>query len=260
MSHLECCICLEDFKDSREIHSTDCGHIFHKDCLEQCKDNLPAFVCPQCRHPNPTSHKIYLSVEQQKEIKEEMEMLKLEPDQGDLKVKETEDTCENKKPMPDFSSLTARNFLNEPTGMKAIIIKGVSKDDIKTPLIETVFMLSKIMNISCTSTDIEAVFILDRKFFLRPQNQNEKLNIVVKFTTLSFKNMFLDRKEVLKDKGIILNEFVDEDTNEVFLYARSLQNRGYKNVFCRNNGIFVQKDDGDILHHIYSKQDVDNML
>ncbi|XP_075165921.1 uncharacterized protein LOC142238221 [Haematobia irritans] len=56
-----CPICTELFKNVEDIYSTNCGHIFHYSCLSAWQNR--SAECPQCRHPNPTTHKIFLSFE-----------------------------------------------------------------------------------------------------------------------------------------------------------------------------------------------------
>ncbi|XP_039959343.1 uncharacterized protein LOC126760086 [Bactrocera neohumeralis] len=256
---LECSICLEDFKTSVDLHSTDCGHIFHKECLDRCKSNTSSFACPQCRKLNPKSHKIYLNLEKQK-TEEDVEQLKAQLMLAELKLQEMNKTLQTEEKSSNLSSQMISEVLSSPFELKGIIMKGVSKSDIKTPLIETILMFANIMKVPCEHSDIETVFIFDRKFFLRTRNYNDKLNIVVKFKTQEMKNLFLSNKKILSPRGIIFNEFVDQDTNALFEYAKSLLSANYKHIFCRHNSIFAQKDDGDISHHISNKNDVDMLM
>ncbi|XP_069965546.1 uncharacterized protein [Bactrocera oleae] len=255
---LECSICLEDFKDSVDVYSTDCGHIFHKECLDRCAGNTSSFACPQCRKLNPKSHKIYLNLEETKN--KDIERLKAELKLAELKLQEMNKKVQTEGKCSDLPCHMKSEVLSLPFELKGIIMKGVSKSEIKTPLIDTILMFAFIMKIPCERSDIETVFIFDRKYLLRPQNYNNKLNIVVKFTTHKIKDLFLRNKEILYPQGITLNEYVDQDTNELFGYAKSLLSANYKHIFCRHNSIFVQKDDDDILHHIYNKNDVDMLV
>ncbi|XP_036322490.1 uncharacterized protein LOC118736534 [Rhagoletis pomonella] len=258
MSGPECSVCLESLKYSGDVCSTNCGHIFHKQCLDECKERLNPFTCPQCRHPNPAFHKIYLNLEETGDG-ENVELLKTTLSETELKLQKMEKIVASERYSQILSSSNS-NLLMEPFGRQAVIIKGVSINDIKSPLAETVLMLTNIMDLPCEHADIETVFILDRKYLLRTQNQCNKFNVAVKFSTEEMRNLFMDKKSMLVSKGITLTEYVDQNTNELFTYAKLLTTRDFKHVFFRNNCIFAQKNDNDILHQIHSKQDVDRML
>ena len=43
----ECPICSEEIKDEAQIKATKCGHLFHKDCLNQWTSQNNS--CPSCR-------------------------------------------------------------------------------------------------------------------------------------------------------------------------------------------------------------------
>ncbi|XP_011187590.1 uncharacterized protein LOC105215394 [Zeugodacus cucurbitae] len=253
MSSLECSICLDDFKKSKDVYSTDCGHIFHRECLDRCKNNMSNFACPQCRKPNPKSHKLFLNLEDT-EKNQAVDQLKAELKMAELKLQEME-----KMVQTDEDIETKNKALNSNFELKGIIMKGVSKSDIKTPLIETILMFANIMKVPCERSDIETVFVFDRKFLLRTQNHTDKLSIVVKFTTQEMKDLFLNNKNILSGKGIIIIEYVDLDNNVLFEYAKSSLSANYKHIFCRHNSIFVQKDDGDLLHRICNKNSVDTL-
>ncbi|XP_018792122.1 PREDICTED: uncharacterized protein LOC108970885 isoform X2 [Bactrocera latifrons] len=225
---------------------------------ERLHASTSSFACPQCRKLNPKSHKIYLNLEKPK-TEEDVEQLKAQLMLAELKLEEMNKNVQAEEKSSNLSCQRISEVLSSPFELKGIIMKGVSKSDIKTPLIETILMFANIMKVPCEHSDIETVFIFDRKFFLRTQNYN-KVNIVVKFKTHKMKDMFLSNKKILSPRGIIFNEFVDQDTNALFEYAKSLLSANYKHIFCRHNSIFAQKDDGDISHHISNKNDVDMLM
>jgi hypothetical protein len=49
----ECCICYETLYSG---HKLECGHLFHENCIEQCKKD----VCPLCRQPFKLITNIYI--------------------------------------------------------------------------------------------------------------------------------------------------------------------------------------------------------
>ncbi|GAB4859308.1 hypothetical protein Ancab_010770 [Ancistrocladus abbreviatus] len=46
----DCSVCLTGFEPESEINRLSCGHVFHKDCLEQWVDYWNT-TCPLCRAP-----------------------------------------------------------------------------------------------------------------------------------------------------------------------------------------------------------------
>ncbi|XP_075158500.1 uncharacterized protein LOC142231753 [Haematobia irritans] len=57
---LMCPICTDDLEETNEIYATSCGHIYHHSCMRQWQSRSTS--CPQCRHHNPTSYKLYLII------------------------------------------------------------------------------------------------------------------------------------------------------------------------------------------------------
>ena len=90
-----CPICEEDFKSSDVIHSTYCGHVFHKNCLDDwkirqvCSTLFIVFVfnfllyrsnsCPSCRqsYGSTFDHKLFLNFDDQEKDSQELQELKL---------------------------------------------------------------------------------------------------------------------------------------------------------------------------------------
>uniref|UniRef100_A0A0K8U4J0 TRAF-interacting protein n=1 Tax=Bactrocera latifrons TaxID=174628 RepID=A0A0K8U4J0_BACLA len=115
----------------------------------------------------------------------------------------------------------------------SVVIRGVCDSDIKNPLADTVLMLTENMNLPCTAADIKDVFKLNNRFKLRNNTQNNKTTLVVTFTNLNMKAQFLINKSKLKNKSLIISAYVDNETNKLFHYARSLKSLGYH--------VFLQK-------------------
>ena len=57
-----CPICLESFTSKCEISSTQCGHIFHSDCIQKWLKLKRQ--CPVCLEKAFSAHKIFLPIEQ----------------------------------------------------------------------------------------------------------------------------------------------------------------------------------------------------
>ncbi|XP_037823304.1 E3 ubiquitin-protein ligase TRAIP-like [Lucilia sericata] len=70
-----CPICTDVFKNSDDVYSTSCGHIFHLSCMEEWKRRESS--CPQCRHNNPTTHKLFLSFDNSDENSNTLKELEL---------------------------------------------------------------------------------------------------------------------------------------------------------------------------------------
>lgn len=55
-----CCICSEEYKESSVVFETQCGHVFHKQCLRNWfKQSVdPSFIssCPYCRQHVPVKY------------------------------------------------------------------------------------------------------------------------------------------------------------------------------------------------------------
>ncbi|KAJ7956879.1 RING/U-box superfamily protein [Quillaja saponaria] len=47
--HLDCSVCLSEFKDGEKIRNLNCKHSFHKDCLDKWLQQYWA-TCPLCRN------------------------------------------------------------------------------------------------------------------------------------------------------------------------------------------------------------------
>ena len=48
MEETKCVICLEDFKETENVHMLECHHIFHPDCI--AKWEVTKTECPICKH------------------------------------------------------------------------------------------------------------------------------------------------------------------------------------------------------------------
>ena len=57
-----CPICLESFTSKCEISSTQCGHIFHSDCIQKWLKLKRQ--CPFCLEKAFSAHKIFLPIQQ----------------------------------------------------------------------------------------------------------------------------------------------------------------------------------------------------
>ncbi|XP_065365237.1 E3 ubiquitin-protein ligase trul-1-like [Calliphora vicina] len=73
--NIVCPICTEVFKNADDIYSTSCGHIFHLSCMSDWQRRGTS--CPQCRHYNPTTHKLYLSFDDAEESSEKLQEIEL---------------------------------------------------------------------------------------------------------------------------------------------------------------------------------------
>ena len=89
---LVCIICLENFTPDCEVSSTQCGHIFHSNCLRrslatnQLDTNQP-INCPQCRnYIGPNHHRVYLPFESAIKgwTKNEKNLLQIAVEEGSL--------------------------------------------------------------------------------------------------------------------------------------------------------------------------------
>lgn len=77
---ITCSICLETFDFSQEeISVTNCGHIFHRSCLEQwnrqCFSQRQSSSCPQCRkgiNQRSTVKKLFPNVNEEQGLNELM--------------------------------------------------------------------------------------------------------------------------------------------------------------------------------------------
>ena len=55
-----CSICLEDIKDKRKCKQTECGHQYHKKCLN--KWLTFGNTCPYCRHELKPKHRAFREI------------------------------------------------------------------------------------------------------------------------------------------------------------------------------------------------------
>uniref|UniRef100_A0A1L8E8Q0 Putative e3 ubiquitin-protein ligase traip n=1 Tax=Haematobia irritans TaxID=7368 RepID=A0A1L8E8Q0_HAEIR len=86
--NLRCSRCLEAFKDVDDICSTNCGHIFHYNCLSGYQKGSFS-VCPKCKKFNVPNHKLHLDFENGKtenDIEYSVILEKSERENEDLKT------------------------------------------------------------------------------------------------------------------------------------------------------------------------------
>ncbi|XP_061399498.1 E3 ubiquitin-protein ligase trul-1-like [Musca vetustissima] len=58
----KCTVCMEPFNNTGVIATTNCGHIFHDNCLQNWQLQTPK--CPQCEAYKPFSHVVYLNFDE----------------------------------------------------------------------------------------------------------------------------------------------------------------------------------------------------
>ncbi|XP_069966042.1 E3 ubiquitin-protein ligase TRAIP-like [Bactrocera oleae] len=94
MLGLSCVICSEIYKDSDILCSTSCGHVFHFHCMQQWQSRETS--CPQCRLPNPQTHRLYIDFDDTatdiklNEIKAQLDLTEKSRSELQLKLDVTE--------------------------------------------------------------------------------------------------------------------------------------------------------------------------
>ncbi|XP_011187589.2 golgin subfamily A member 4 [Zeugodacus cucurbitae] len=140
----------------------------------------------------------------------------------------------------------------------SVVIRGIPDSDIKNPLADTVLMFTDKMELPCTAADIKDVFKLNNVFRMRNNLHQDKTTLLVTFTTLNMKIKFLVNKSKLRNRSIIISAYVDNETNDLFHYAKLLKPLGY-HIFCKNNMVIARdRNHGEI--KINTKMEVDNMI
>ncbi|XP_058974541.1 uncharacterized protein LOC109611981 isoform X4 [Musca domestica] len=101
--NLVCPICTDEFQMQDDVYSTNCGHLYHFSCMQQWRSR--STICPQCRHQNPSTHKIFLlgnSTPTPSPPKEHLEDLKMKLESSIDKINELQSQLD----------LTEVNFLH----------------------------------------------------------------------------------------------------------------------------------------------------
>uniref|UniRef100_A0A1A9UGS7 RING-type domain-containing protein n=1 Tax=Glossina austeni TaxID=7395 RepID=A0A1A9UGS7_GLOAU len=65
---ITCTICTENFKATDTICNTSCGHVFHRDCLQNWRAR--SAECPICRVQYASMQKLYLNIEEEGAVDE----------------------------------------------------------------------------------------------------------------------------------------------------------------------------------------------
>lgn len=66
----DCSICLDPLKNSqdpRALSVLNCNHLFHIECIQQCKANKSSVSCPNCRQEHKGPLVVYVQQEEKKE-------------------------------------------------------------------------------------------------------------------------------------------------------------------------------------------------
>uniref|UniRef100_A0A1I8NI79 RING-type domain-containing protein n=1 Tax=Musca domestica TaxID=7370 RepID=A0A1I8NI79_MUSDO len=101
--NLVCPICTDEFQMQDDVYSTNCGHLYHFSCMQQWRSR--STICPQCRHQNPSTHKIFLlgnTTSTPSPRKENLEVLKMKLESSIDKINELQSQLD----------LTEVNFLH----------------------------------------------------------------------------------------------------------------------------------------------------
>ncbi|TKR87751.1 hypothetical protein L596_012103 [Steinernema carpocapsae] len=105
--HFNCGICLDFLSACKLTLATNCGHVFHKECLEQSLAINPK--CPSCRQAFSKARKVILLAASNPELQAELKRLeKLLEANENLKAKKTPSATLVKNENGDY--IRSRNF------------------------------------------------------------------------------------------------------------------------------------------------------
>uniref|UniRef100_A0A1B0A2T4 RING-type domain-containing protein n=1 Tax=Glossina pallidipes TaxID=7398 RepID=A0A1B0A2T4_GLOPL len=154
---------------------------------------------------------------------------------------------------------------NDSPHLTSVVIKRFPWRHLVFSLSDVIVALASAIQVQLSPCDICDARILENL------NKNHPLpNVVslfVKFQSLQLKTKFLSNKSKVKNHpeygSILIYEYMDDDTNSLFHYAKSkLKVCGFVSVFCQNGQVMASKGRNKLakLIHIKSKDQVNDML
>uniref|UniRef100_A0A1A9WMA2 RING-type domain-containing protein n=1 Tax=Glossina brevipalpis TaxID=37001 RepID=A0A1A9WMA2_9MUSC len=152
----------------------------------------------------------------------------------------------------------------DDTHLNSIIIKRFPSRHIHHPLEDVIKVLASTMEVELSTNDILDVRILEHR------NRNlRSLNVaslVVQFKFPQLKCDFLNNKVRVRNhpvyNSILIYEYMDDDINSLFRYAKNkLKDCGFNNIYCQNGQVMASKGKKHAQRiHIKSTAQVDDML
>ncbi|XP_037805453.1 putative leucine-rich repeat-containing protein DDB_G0290503 [Lucilia sericata] len=152
----------------------------------------------------------------------------------------------------------SQDQLNVNSNFK-VLIRDVPTDQILNPLEKTIIDLASKMSICINRNDITQVRFMERKGLSEYSN---KVSLLVDFKTSEIKTNFISNRSKLKlntsTKHIQIKDFVENEVYSLFLYANEhLRPIGFHRIWCKDNQVFVKKNDSDTEIEITSRNQVD---
>lgn len=153
---------------------------------------------------------------------------------------------------------TSVKYLNDNRVKNDCIIRGLNVSD-GSSAVESVLNLAKTVGVEIVPEKI------DEAYFLRNnKTSGEKKSVVVKFCNKTTKDNIMVSKPKLKENsatsGVFVNDYLSKETMQLFNYAKTLKNVGYRHIFVRNGKVQYKRTDISRPQVIRSVEDIDNIL
>lgn len=133
---------------------------------------------------------------------------------------------------------------NMQNSAKCILITGFPKSLYNDNPKKCLMFLAQLMQLQISENDIKNVTV-EHTFYKAKYVKPDKLILIAEFLSLGIKMNFLAQKKMLKShesaKGINVEDYVSEEVFKLYIYAKVLQNHGYKSVYCLNNCVYAKK-------------------
>lgn len=167
---------------------------------------------------------------------------------------------ENAKLKSEVAELKSTvKMLNDVRVKNDCIVSGLEVSNEATA-VDTVLEFAKKAGVDVRKENI------DEAYFLRNNDKasNKKKSVVVKFSSKSAKDTIMAVKPKLKDDplmgSVYVNDFLSKETLNLFNYAKTLKNVGYRFVFVRNGRVLYKRSEISRPQVVKSEEDVNAIL
>ncbi|XP_073833260.1 uncharacterized protein [Musca autumnalis] len=154
---------------------------------------------------------------------------------------------------------TSVKLLNDVRVKNDCIVRGLTAED-NVSAVDCVVNLAKSVAVDIKPENIEEAYFVGGK---RNGNKQKKI-AVVKFCDKASKNKLMAVKPKLNDseatRNVFVNDFLSKETMELFNYAKTLKEVGYKFVFVRNGRVMCKRNEDSKPQIIRSEEDVDEKM
>lgn len=164
---------------------------------------------------------------------------------------------ENKELRAEVSTLKETvKFLNNQRVQNDCLITGIKPTENETA-VDAVMKLSSKFGVEMKVDNISDAYFLNKK-------KNDSQTVVVKFNSRIAKSKLMAVKPKLKaqeeSKNIFVSDFSSKETMNLFKYAKSLKNVGFRAIYTANNKVFAKRSELSKPRLLKNEDEVDKLL